>query len=94
MNSRTASRSSSNPKPPPGVGRREWRTPPLWGVRDSAPYLHDGRAPTLEKAIELHQGDATFAKSQFRALSSAQRFQLLQFLKSLAAPRQDAHKGL
>jgi CxxC motif-containing protein (DUF1111 family) len=26
-----------NPKQPPGAGRREWRTPPLWGVRDSAP---------------------------------------------------------
>ena len=24
--------------------RREWRTPPLWGLRDSAPYMHDGRA--------------------------------------------------
>ena len=22
--------------------QREWRTPPLWGVADSAPYLHDG----------------------------------------------------
>ena len=22
----------------------EWRTPPLWGYRDSGPYLHDGRA--------------------------------------------------
>ena len=29
----------------------EWRTPPLWGVADSAPYLHDGRAATLEAAI-------------------------------------------
>ena len=24
----------------------EWRTAPLWGVADSAPYLHDGRAQT------------------------------------------------
>jgi len=28
----------------------------LWGVRDSAPYLHDGRAATIEEAILLHHG--------------------------------------
>jgi len=34
---------------------QEWRTPPLWGVRDSGPYLHDGgpqrwskRSPSTE----------------------------------------------
>src|SRR5207245_1572799 len=36
----------------------EWRTAPLWGVADSAPYLHDGRARTLEEAIQLHGGEA------------------------------------
>jgi len=30
----------------------EYKTPPLWGVADSAPYLHDGRATTLRAAIE------------------------------------------
>ena len=28
------------------------------GVRDSGPYLHDGRAPTLEHAVALHGGQA------------------------------------
>src|SRR5581483_986051 len=29
--------------PPEGHPRRaEWKTPPLWGVADSAPYFHDG----------------------------------------------------
>src|SRR5262249_6498687 len=37
----------------------EWRTPPLWGVADSAPYLHDGRANTLEDAIRMHAGQGT-----------------------------------
>ena len=27
------------------ASRFEWRTPPLWGFRDSGPYLHDGLAP-------------------------------------------------
>ena len=36
----------------------EWRAPPLWGVRDTAPYLHDGRAATLQQAIVQHGGQA------------------------------------
>jgi CxxC motif-containing protein (DUF1111 family) len=81
-------------KPAIGAGRREWRTPPLWGVRDSAPYMHDGRAPTLEKVIALHQGDSRDSAARYRDLPEAKQHQLLQFLKSLAAPRQVAHKGL
>ena len=38
----------------------EWRTPPLWGVADSAPYLHDGRAATLAEAIKLHAGQSNW----------------------------------
>jgi cytochrome c peroxidase len=31
-------------------------TPTLLGAWATAPYLHDGRAPTLEEAIDAHQG--------------------------------------
>jgi CxxC motif-containing protein (DUF1111 family) len=64
----------------------EWRTPPLWGVRDSAPYLHDGRADTLEAAIRLHGGEADHSRLKFEGLSDGQRKTVLAFLKSLAAP--------
>ena len=30
---------------------REWRTPPLWGLRDSGPYMHDGAMATLLSAV-------------------------------------------
>jgi CxxC motif-containing protein (DUF1111 family) len=72
----------------PGDGPQpgEWRTPPLWGVADSAPYLHDGRAPTLEKAIELHGGQATRSAQRFARLSKGEQAQLLQFLETLRAP--------
>ena len=50
----------------------EWRTPPLWGLRDSAPYLHDGRAATLEEAIELHGGEASDLAARFQGLSPDQ----------------------
>ena len=45
----------------------EWRTPPLWGVADSPPYLHDGRAATLIDAITLHGGEAETATLRFFA---------------------------
>ena len=64
----------------------EWRTPPLWGVADSAPYLHDGRAATLEDAILLHAGQAAPAAGHFARLRPQEKEQLLAFLKSLRAP--------
>jgi len=66
--------------------RREWKTPPLWGLRDSAPYLHDGRAETVDEAIKLHGGEAQFAVHRYRELPSPQRQNLLAFLETLAAP--------
>ncbi|WP_236620983.1 di-heme oxidoredictase family protein [Rhodopirellula sallentina] len=66
--------------------QREWKTPPLWGVADSAPYLHDGRAKTLTDAIEWHGGEAAHAKRKFVNLSDGQTELLLEFLNSLKAP--------
>ncbi len=65
---------------------QEYRTPPLWGVADSAPYLHDGRAETLREAIEWHGGEATISAARFMQLDEEQQFSVLQFLKSLKAP--------
>ena len=65
---------------------REWRTPPLWGLRDSAPYLHDGRAATIDDAIRRHGGEATAAARAYERLTVAQRAELRAFLTSLVAP--------
>jgi CxxC motif-containing protein (DUF1111 family) len=70
----------------PPITRRQWRTPPLWGVADSAPYLHDGRAATLTEAIQSHAGEATASIRLFVMLPSAERRKLLAFLGSLVAP--------
>ncbi len=72
--------------------RREWRTPPLWGLRDSAPYMHDGRAETLEQAIVLHGGQAESVKSRYFRLRPEQRLAMLLFLKSLLAPSTEAQR--
>jgi CxxC motif-containing protein (DUF1111 family) len=69
-----------------GPSPSEWRTPPLWGVADSAPYLHDGRAPTLEDAIKMHGGQGSRARDVFLKLSPADQARLVAFLKTMKAP--------
>jgi CxxC motif-containing protein (DUF1111 family) len=75
-------RFSASQQPTPA----EWRTAPLWGVADSAPYLHDGRASTLEEAIEQHAGEAASTAARFNALPPEQRAAVIAFLKTLRAP--------
>ncbi|MBM4072360.1 MAG: hypothetical protein FJ271_26040 [Planctomycetes bacterium] len=64
----------------------EWRTPPLWGIADSGPYLHDGRATTLKQAIEMHGGQAQASARRFGSLTPVQQIRLITFLESLRAP--------
>ena len=71
---------------PQGATRQEWRTPPLWGFRDSGPYLHDGRAQTLEQAVAMHGGQGAPSAQKFFELSPRERLQVEAFLKSLVAP--------
>ncbi|MEE8353102.1 MAG: di-heme oxidoredictase family protein, partial [Dehalococcoidales bacterium] len=42
--------SLADPGPQSGMAADKFRTPPLWGVGSSAPYLHDGSAATIEEA--------------------------------------------
>lgn len=64
----------------------EWKTPPLWGVADSAPYMHDGAIATLEGAIDEHQGDAKEVTKAYKLLPPDDQQALIAFLKSLRAP--------
>ena len=77
---------TETPVIPLEIRQREWRTPPLWGVADSAPYMHDGRARTLIEAIGYHDGEALFSKKKFLRLPTEERHALLVFLKTLRAP--------
>jgi CxxC motif-containing protein (DUF1111 family) len=61
----------------------EFRTPPLWGLSRTAPYLHDGRASTIEDAIAKHSGEALMVRGAFEDLNVAERDALLAFLRSL-----------
>jgi CxxC motif-containing protein (DUF1111 family) len=67
-----------------GVKIQEWRTAPLWGFRDSGPYLHDGRAKNLEEAVALHGGEAEKSAKRFFKLLPDERLRVQAFLRSLA----------
>ena len=66
--------------------RQEWRTPPLWGLADSAPYLHDGRAMTIEQAILMHGGEGAASAKRYARLKATQKDLVHLFLTSLVAP--------
>jgi hypothetical protein len=68
---------------PDGIERYLFLTRPLWGLAESAPYLHDGRAATIPEAILAHGGEAAPARSGFEALSPEQQANVHIFLLSL-----------
>ncbi len=68
----------------------EWRTPPLWGLGLSPNsqggqffLMHDGRAHTIQAAIEMHGGEAASSRDQYLQLDQKEVDQLIKFLKSL-----------
>lgn len=65
------------------IPARVFLTRPLWGLAETAPYLHDGRAPTVHEAIVLHGGEATAARDAYLALDEPTRAALRVFLLSL-----------
>jgi hypothetical protein len=65
---------------------RSYITARLWGVVDTAPYMHDGRATTLTEAIEWHGGEAQAARNKFIGLSDSKKVALLKYMRSLRTP--------
>jgi hypothetical protein len=59
----------------------------LWGVRDSGPYLHDGRALTITDAILKLGGEAQFARDNFADLSQSDKDAVIKFLYGLKTPK-------
>jgi len=61
----------------------EMRTAPLWGLRFTDRYLHDGRATTLDQAILAHDGQARASRDRYAILAADPRAKLMAFLRSL-----------
>ena len=60
---------------------QEFDTPHLIGIADSAPYLHDGRARTLEEIWTVHGGEDEHGV--VNDMSKEQLNELVEFLKTL-----------
>jgi CxxC motif-containing protein (DUF1111 family) len=68
----------------------EWRTPPLWGLglsknSQGGEYflLHDGRARSIEQAIQMHGGEGTQSRENFESLTAEDKIKLIRFLENL-----------
>ena len=66
-----------------GAGPGYFRTPPLWGIKDTAPYMHDGRAEDLRGAILAHFGEAKRVRDNFVGLGQTRQEALILFLEDL-----------
>lgn len=73
-----------------GALTSEWRTPPLWGLGLSPDsqggsyfLLHDGRANSIQQAIDAHGGEGQASRDAVQQLSNTDRDAMLQFLESL-----------
>jgi hypothetical protein len=71
----------------------QYLTRPLWGVADTGPWLHDGRALTLSEAILMHGdtssgsgSDAAPVIDVFEKLSASDQQALVDFLLTLRLP--------
>jgi hypothetical protein len=69
-----------------GKTNREFTTARLWGVADTAPYMHDGRATTLAEAILMHDGEAAEARQAFEQLDVSKQADIISFLGILRTP--------
>ena len=63
--------------------RLKLRTPPLWGLRTRARFMHDLGNGTRFNSILRHAGEANGVVNNFLNLSTTQQNQLLTFLNSL-----------
>jgi hypothetical protein len=75
------------------IKANQFITAPLWGIGVAAPYLHDGRARTLQDAILAHAGDAQAVRNSFAVLTADQQAQIVEFLLTLGRQEtKDAEK--
>ena len=62
---------------------QHYLTMPLWGVANTGPWMHDGRATTMTEAILLHGGEAQVSRDNFANMDHDGQSEVVEFLKSL-----------
>jgi CxxC motif-containing protein (DUF1111 family) len=61
----------------------QFRSTPLWGVSFRRFLLHDGRATTIDQAVNAHGGESAGARFRFRSLRPAEHDAPLAFLGTI-----------
>jgi hypothetical protein len=66
------------------IRAQDFVTPPLWGIRDTAPYLHDSRSENLfESVVEHGEADDLNSVNAFKALTADDQQKIIEFMSSL-----------
>jgi CxxC motif-containing protein (DUF1111 family) len=65
-----------------GTGASVFITQPLWGAGSTAPYMHDGRSPTITDAILQHGGEASDSRDRFVRLNEKKKKELVAFIEN------------
>ena len=79
----------ADPDAPLGIAAEMWPTRSLAGVGSTGPWLHDGRATTLDEAIRTHGGEASYSRDAYAALREEDREALIAFLENLVIFKQE-----
>jgi hypothetical protein len=66
-----------------GTGPSVFITQPLWGAGSTAPYMHDGRSPTITDAILQHGGEAADSRKHFVNLNDMKKQALVAYIENL-----------
>lgn len=82
----------SDPDDPLGLGASMFLTRSLAGVGVTGPWLHDGRATSLEEAIEFHGGEAADSADRFAAMDPDAQHKLIAFLENLVMYQGDSEE--
>ncbi|MEI8352287.1 MAG: di-heme oxidoredictase family protein, partial [bacterium] len=67
---------------------KSFDTPPLVEVWRTAPYLHDGRADTIDESIRLHEGEGRASRDAYLTFGERDRAKVVAFLASLGGASQ------
>jgi len=73
-----------------GVPTEMFLTRKLWGMSNEPPFMHHGRALTIDEAIRMHGGEAQGARDAYVALVGDDQADVVEFLKTLQILPEDA----
>lgn len=76
---------------PFGIVASMFLTRSLADFGSTGPWLHDGRATTLNAAILAHGGEAATSRDTYAALYAAQQAQIVAFLENLVIYNAEEH---